>query len=118
MFNIKTIGIAFSILALVGLIGALLAGPAFARPPDSKHEKMTMCHYSEAEFVLEGEFAGDLIDGTDAWHIVDVSNDSVDKHIANHSDPDGDVADFVIFDNDGGVTADDCQDLIDTNPVV
>lgn len=117
MFNIKRIGIAFSVLALVGLVGALMVGPAFASPgngngkgPGAKeNHKVAVCHYGEerlanAELEITAEDA--------AWAFINIDTSAELDHVGVHND--GTTYDFVIDEGVAGNTTADCQLLVDS----
>ncbi len=92
MFNSKRIIFLIGLLSLVTLTGALLAGPAFASKPQSAH-KADICHYQAfSEEVLEPFKAEE----PEAWLVMWIDSESVDKHILNHSD--GALVDTLISD--------------------
>ena len=123
MFNSKRIILAISLLSIVVLSGALLAGPAFAGKP----VKVDVCHYAAAETLVT------VVDGItiethepERWSVVKVSESSVADHEANHYDEHG-MYDFAIDDTDflaDGITlntANDrgaCDDLMANNITV
>ena len=114
MFNIKRIALALSILGLVGLTGALLAGPAFAKAPESKHAKFDICHYGDGDWVDNGNGL-ELVPDSDGWMVKNTSNDSVQDHLDNHTD--GTDDDVLIGDLSGtmfagffSISAQECED--------
>ena len=115
MFTIKKIGIAFSVLALVGLVGGLMAGPAFASKPESAH-KTSICHYNGEDVFAAGpdEILGtvdDVLVEAMGWYFRKVDDASVEDHMANHvSERDG--GDFLIDDPELGDRSQECKDLV------
>ena len=113
MFNIKRIGIAFSVLALVGLTGALMSGSAFAHPKQSDHEKDITCHYQEMVTevleVTDPVTGAILVEGVkgeeEAWKVINNDPKSRDSHAAH--------GDEMIYDGllkvPTGFTVADCE---------
>ena len=96
-----------SLLSLVALTGALLAGPAFAAPP----AKVDVCHYAAAEDITTT--VDDVTITThepERWGVISVSESSVLDHEANHFDGHGEY-DFEI-DGEEGRTMEDCTALM------
>ncbi len=78
MLNIRKIGITLSVLALVGMIGALMAGPAFAAPkPKEAHFKVEVCH-----FQMEDEYGAGLDEILGDCRAAAPSGQGVWRHLA------------------------------------
>ena len=82
--------LALSIMGLVGLIGALLVGAAFASPNESSQEHL-VCHYQEyeaaTEFTPEQPFAGgggdtETVQGSNRaeWSMINVDMNALVAH--------------------------------------
>lgn len=119
MFKTKRIVLAISLLSIVALTGALLAGPAFA----AKSPKVDVCHYAAPETIvtITTDAAGDPITITthepERWGVNNVSESSVADHEANHyevHDGRDDKYDFEI-DGEPGRTMEDCGALMANN---
>ena len=125
MFNFKKIGIALSIMGLIALTGALMAGPAFASKKDKDlggaedgaTHKMDICHFNaDGDWVDDGTNTNtlELVD-VDVWMFQTVDDMSGPKHIAKHNEDNGDgtfTFDFEILSDDAGVTLAACDALV------
>ena len=109
MFNTKRIILAISLLSIVALTGALMAGPAFATKKESSHKTM-ICHYND-HTVLHAE----TLEITEmmGWYFRNVDDASVADHLANHYSDDDAMGDFVIDDTLAGSTTADCARLVE-----
>jgi hypothetical protein len=105
--------LALAAIALFAVtMGISMLSPAVA----AKMDRVEICHFAEEETVLV-DTDGDGIPDTPVvepaqWLRITVNGNSVDAHIANHADENG-QHDFVIEDQ---ATSDVCDALIATNP--
>jgi len=89
MFNFKKIGIILSVLALVGLTGALMAGPAFAKPKgddgDHKMMKTNVCHYQEeVDKVMSLDGVTVMVKHEDeGWANINIDNRALKAHVGD-----------------------------------
>ncbi len=119
MFNTKRIIFLIGLLSLVTLTGALLAGPAFAAPKSSDHEKVLICHFAEAvDATFDAETGDMLTEAEDAyWKVINVDPRSMDAHLGDGEDvaahSDGASMDTLIDDSEfaaeNTTTSTDCD---------
>ncbi len=85
MFNTKRIIFLIGLLSLVTLTGALMAGPAFAKPKDGgDHGKVLICHFAEAEAATFDAEGGLLTEAEDAyWKVINVDPSAMDAHLGD-----------------------------------
>jgi len=107
-------------LATIALVAVVMGMSAFAptvmaSPPMSEHLKYDICHYEEEETVEEVVIPAH-------WALIDVDNKGMlkghfDKDgLARHYEASPEDGDFLVLDDDEGVTAALCAAKIATNP--